>query len=166
MPHATPLKERRATSPQKTEAHESSDSRIDRMALLVSNINRQWRKQVDLSLRELQLTEATGSPLLMLQQAGSPVRQKDLAQMLYLDSSSLVRVLDLLREMALVDWETHSADRRTKYIALTTKGHSWAKQLQSKSIEIENQILQGIPQEELQNLQNTLETISRNFDEM
>lgn len=151
---------------QKPEPQVSLDPRTGGLPLLIGNIYRQWRRQVDLSLKELELTEATRSPLLMLKRIGLPVKQKDLAQMLYLDPSSLVRVLDQLREMALVDWQTHSADRRTKYIALTPKGHIWAEKLLSKSMETEKQVLLGIPQEELKNMQNTLEKISRNLHRM
>ncbi len=59
---------------------------------------RQWRKKVDESFKEQGLTDASRMPLLMLYTHGEAMLQKDLAQALSLDTSSLVRVLDQLRD--------------------------------------------------------------------
>ena len=69
---------------------------------LVSQTARRWRRAVDRRLHPFGLTEATWLPLLRVARAPAPMRQKDLAASLSLDSSSVVRLLDALRR--LVSW--------------------------------------------------------------
>lgn len=94
------------------------------------------------------------------------MRQKDLAEALYLDTSSLVRVLDNLRSANLVDWACNPADRRTKYIALTEAGRHTASLILARSLQIEQDILADLTPEELQVTRKALEKISRRFDSL
>ena len=87
----------------------------------MGQLNRQWRRVVDRRLRPLGLTEATWLPLLHLERATEPMRQKDLAASLGLDSSSVVRLLDGLEEGGLIARAGH-VDRRAKTIDITLKG--------------------------------------------
>ncbi|MCD2513416.1 MarR family winged helix-turn-helix transcriptional regulator [Comamonas endophytica] len=134
-----------------------------RFGLLVASVYRQWRRQVDLSFKDLGLSDATRTPLLALYERGGPMRQKDLADALYLDSSSLVRVLAQLRQAQLVDWDCDPADRRTKCIALTDKGHETAGLILAKSLEIERTLLAGLSSEEQQVTRAVLQKISQRF---
>lgn len=134
-----------------------------RFGLLIGSVCRQWRRQVDLSFKDLGLTDATRAPLLVLYAHGQPLRQKDLAQALYLDSSSLVRVLAQLRADQLVDWECDPADRRTKCIALTPSGREAAALILAKSLEIEQAILADLTAQEQDVTRRTLEKISQRF---
>lgn len=140
----------------------SSQAR-SRFGLLIARVYRQWRRQVDLSFRDLGLSDATRTPLLVLYEQGGPLRQKDLADALYLDSSSLVRVLAQLREAQLVDWECDPADRRTKCIALTGKGRVTAGLILDKSLEIERMLLADLSAEEQQVTRAVLQRISQRF---
>lgn len=149
---------------QKARLETSYEPRRGQLALVIGSIYRQWRKHVDLSLKELELTDAMRAPLLMLQRVEVPVRQKDLARMLYLDSSSLVRILDQLRAMELVDWQTALVDRRTKYITLTPSGRILAEKISSKSLDIEERLLHNLSSKELDFMRKGLEKISRNFE--
>ena len=73
-------------------------------------VYRQWRRQVDLSFKDLGLSDATRTPLLVLYEQGGPLRQKDLADALYLDSSSLVRAACRVKATAAT---TYSSRPRT-----------------------------------------------------
>lgn len=135
-----------------------------RFGRLIGSVFRQWRRQVDLSFKELGLSDATRMPLLVLYVEARPLRQKDLADALYLDTSSLVRVLTQLRKAQLVSWSSDPADRRTKCIVLTPAGRDIAAQILAKSIEIEHTILAGLSPQELEVTRQTLEKISQRFD--
>jgi MarR family transcriptional regulator for hemolysin len=143
-------------------APELSEAR-SRFGLLLGRVYRQWRRQVDLSFKDLGLSDATRMPLLLLYTHGGPLRQKDLADALYLDSSSLVRVLAQLREAELVDWACNPADRRTKCIALTDAGRRTAALILAKSLEIEQAILADLSAQEKQVTRQVLEKISERF---
>ncbi len=134
-----------------------------RFGLLLGRVYRQWRRQVDLSFKDLGVSDATRIPLLVLYEHGAPLRQKDLADALYLDSSSLVRVLAQLREDELVDWDCDPADRRTKCIALTDAGRRVAALILAKSLEIERTILADLSVQEQQVTRAVLEKISERF---
>jgi MarR family transcriptional regulator for hemolysin len=134
-----------------------------RFGQLIGSVFRQWRRQVDLGFKDLGLSDATRMPLLVLHVQGAPMRQKDLADALFLDTSSLVRVLAQLREAALVDWTCDPADRRTKCIALTDAGRQVAADILKLSLQIEEAILADLTDEELAVTRATLEKISQRF---
>ncbi|TCP09615.1 MarR family winged helix-turn-helix transcriptional regulator [Caldimonas thermodepolymerans] len=137
-----------------------------RFGLLVAGIYRKWRRQVDHSFRDLGLSDATRTPLLALYAQPGGMRQKDLAEALSLDTSSLVRVLSQLRESRLVDWACDPADRRTKCIALTAEGRRIAAQILQRSLEIERALLADLDPQELAVTRAALEKISQRFEQL
>ena len=96
----------------------------------MGQLNRQWRRVVDRLLRPLGLTEATWLPLTHLERATEPMRQKDLAASLGLDSSSVVRLLDGLETAGLIVRAGH-VDRRAKTIDITPKGLEVVQQVKA-----------------------------------
>ncbi len=93
-----------------------------RMLLSLSGqINRQWRRALDRRLQPLGLTEATWLPLLYIARAAQTLRQKDLAALMGLDSSSVVRLLEGLQTAGYIQ-RLEGTDRREKIIHLTDTG--------------------------------------------
>lgn len=137
-----------------------------RFGLLIGSVYRQWRKKVDESFKDQGLTDATRMPLLVLFTHGEAMLQKDLAQALSLDSSSLVRVLAQLRDAQLVQWSCDPADRRTKRIVLTAQGIQIASDILHKSLEIEQAILEGLTPQELAMTRSTLDKIAQRFESL
>ena len=137
-----------------------------RFGLLIGSVYRQWRKKVDESFKDQGLTDATRMPLVVLLTHGEAMLQKDLAQALSLDSSSLVRVLAQLRDAQLVQWSCDPADRRTKRIALTAQGQQMASQILQKSLEIEQAILAELTPQELATTCAALGKIAQRFDSL
>jgi MarR family transcriptional regulator, transcriptional regulator for hemolysin len=135
-----------------------------RFGQLIGSVYRQWRRQVDLELRDSGLSDASRMPLITLYTHPMPMLQKELAQALHLDTSSLVRVLAQLRAAGLVQWHCQPTDRRTKCIALTDAGRDTAARILQYSLHIEHAILDGISAEDLEVTRRTLETISRRFN--
>lgn len=137
-----------------------------RFGLLIGSVYRQWRKKVDESFKDQGLTDASRMPLVVLFTHGQAMLQKDLAQALSLESSSLVRVLAQLRGADLVQWAADPADRRTKRIALTPEGQRLASQIVKKSLEIEQAILAGLSEQELDITRAALHKIAHSFDQI
>lgn len=100
-----------------------------RFSALQSQNTRQWRKAVNEALKPRGLTEATWLPLLHLGRADRPMLQKELAQLMALDSSSVVRLLDGLEAAGLVERAT-AEDRRAKALRLTPAGHQTVQQVE------------------------------------
>ncbi|WP_353236196.1 MarR family transcriptional regulator [Diaphorobacter ruginosibacter] len=118
------------------------------MMFLMGQLNRQWRRVVDRRLRPVGLTEATWLPLTRLERATGPMRQKDLAASLGLDSSSVVRLLDGLEAAGLIERAGH-ADRRAKTIDITPKGEDTLRQVKQLLQQERGALFQDIPEEDL-----------------
>lgn len=115
-----------------------------RLGTMIGLAGRQWRRTVDLRLQSFDLTEAAWMPLVQLARADGPMRQKDLAAALSLDSSSVVRVLQNLEAAGFVTREEDADDRRAKAIAITRAGRKRAQQVLRLSEQLEHDLLAGI----------------------
>src|SRR5881296_1045191 len=93
----------------------------DAFGSLLSRAARQWRRAADLGLRPFDLTEATWLPLVHIARAPAPPRQKDLAASMFVDSSSVVRLLDNLEAVGLIQRKEGETDRRAKTIHITPR---------------------------------------------
>ena len=92
----------------------ATDARA-RFAPLVANVAREWRRAVDARLQVYGLTEATWLPLLRIARSEAPMRQNELASSLSLDGSSVVRLLETIRErlLSLGEGEPDAQRKRT-----------------------------------------------------
>lgn len=121
---------------------------MKRFAALQSQNARQWRKAVNETLKPLGLTEATWLPLLHLGRADRPMLQKELAQLMTLDSSSVVRLLDGLEAAGLVE-RTAAEDRRAKALRLTSAGIAMVAQVEQVVDESRARFMARVTPEEL-----------------
>lgn len=108
------------------------------------SLGRQWRRVVHLRLAELGLTDATWAPLFHLHAAGQGISLKALAQRVGLDSSTLVRVVDLLENRGLVRRETDAHDRRSKLLQVTESGNAAVADVRAKLVQVEGRLLDGV----------------------
>lgn len=126
---------------------------------LMAQINRQWRRIIDRKLQPLGITEAMWLPLLHLVRATEPMRQKDLAASLSLDSSSVVRLIDMLESGKLVE-RFEGADRRAKNVHLTALGRSTAQHVEELVSEGRDCVLASVSERELVDAFHVLERIA------
>jgi MarR family transcriptional regulator for hemolysin len=121
----------------------------DRFAGLIALAARQWRRAVDLRLQKYGLTEATWLPLLHLARAEEPMRQKELAASLSLDNSSVVRILDGLQGLGLIERSEDADDRRAKAIVITGQGRELVAQVEDVSSQVRSETLAQIDDQSL-----------------
>jgi MarR family transcriptional regulator, transcriptional regulator for hemolysin len=127
---------------------------------LVSQTARRWRRAVDRRLQPFGLTEATWLPLLRVACAQRPMRQKDLAASLSLDSSSVVRLLDALQAAGLVE-RREEEDRRAKTIVLTASGKETVARVEEVAREVRNEALADVADEDVATAARVLEHVCR-----
>jgi MarR family transcriptional regulator, transcriptional regulator for hemolysin len=130
-----------------------------RLGSLIGLAARQWRRAVDLRLQTYGLTEATWLPLLRLAQASAPMRQKDLAAALSLDSSSVFRILKGLEEAGLIERREDTEDRRAKAIEISRQGYSLVRQVETVSEDVQRDVLAGLAQDDIAVVRQVLEAI-------
>lgn len=112
----------------------------DTMGYRLGRLARRWRQEVDHAVKVLDMTEATWRPLLHLSHLDEAVRQKDLAESMGTDGSSLVRLLDNLEERGLIRRED-GADRRCKLVTLTPAGRAATAQARAVVTALEHELL-------------------------
>lgn len=121
-------------------------------APLAAQTARQWRRLLDRQLQPLGLTEATWLPLVHISRAMSrsagPMRQKDLAISLSLDSSSIVRLLDNLQAAGYIE-RVEGTDRRAKTLHLMPEGQAIVAQVEKLSTQTRQRMLGGIAEQDL-----------------
>ena len=86
------------------------------------------------------------------------MRQKDLAQALALDSSSVVRLIDGLQAQGWVE-RLDDADRRVKRIQLTAAGLAQVESVKKVVSKVRSEVMQELPPELLDQMQQALDTM-------
>lgn len=119
-----------------------------------------WRRALAQMLVDQGLSDATGLPLLHLYKHGDNLRQGDLAEMLGLETTSVVRILDHLEKDELVRRESDPDDRRVKRILLTPMGADVARQAQALADDLRSHVLGNISEDDLETVTRALDSIS------
>ena len=125
---------------------------------LLSRTYRQWRRAADLRLQPYDLTEATWLPLVRISRAAEPPRQKDLAASLFVDNSSVVRLLDNLEGAGLVE-RREGEDRRAKIIVLTPRGRAIADKVEIVARKVRVDALAGLSDKDIETTIRVLEHV-------
>lgn len=128
---------------------------------LLMGVSRNWRHVLLMRLAELGLTDATWGPLFHLHAAAQPLSLKQLAHQVGLDSSTLVRVVDLLEARGLLRRETDSVDRRSKALILTEAGITVVEDVRAKLSHVEAQLLQGMDAHTFETLRHGLQQLNQ-----
>ncbi|MDR2298919.1 MAG: MarR family transcriptional regulator [Comamonas sp.] len=138
----------------------------DRLGFLMVTLTRQWRRFVEEQLAASGLTDATWTPLLHLRAWGDGVTQKELAERVGLDSSSLVRLLDILEGKGWVERRADAADRRSKRIFLTDEGHGAVDSIRATMLEAELSMLQDLDDAEVETMLGSVNKIRARIEQM
>lgn len=121
--------------------------------------SRQWRRAIDERLQPFGLTEANWLPLLYASRSKVPLRQKDLAESVGIECSTLVRLIDTLDHAGLIERLPDGDDRRAKTLSLTPRGRILVKEVEAAAAIIRQQIFAGISDEELAIALNVIDRI-------
>jgi len=131
---------------------------------LLSRTYRQWRRAADLRLQPFDLTEATWLPLVYIARASTPPRQKDLAASMFVDNSSVVRLLDNLEKAGLIQRKEGETDRRSKTILLTPRGRAIADKVETVARRIRTDALAGLSEADIETTLRVLDHVCRALD--
>jgi MarR family transcriptional regulator for hemolysin len=138
----------------------ASDARLGR---LMGTVYRKWRRYIDTAFRAYGFSDATRGPLISLYDSQAPLRQGDLAQILGLEPTALVRVIPILEKRGLVTCAPAAEDKRTKVIALTDNGRAWAEFIIAKSYQAEVSFLADLAPQEIATVRAALTKVSHSI---
>lgn len=111
------------------------------------------------------LTRIQWIALYFLLKAAEPIGQKELADLMNIKESSLVRVLDRMSRDKLLYRVENAGDRRMKYIVLSDSGRAKAEELYPLGKEFSDLLLKDISDEEVETFQLVLNKMLININE-
>lgn len=110
---------------------------------------RNWRSAVDIALRPFGISEAIAAPLIYLGRAGGGITQVELADLCGIGGSGLVRLLDRLEAMGLVERKPEPGDKRMRRLFMTAKGAALAGRLERAIDELRDRVLHGLSEDDV-----------------
>ena len=140
-----------------------STSIREHVGITISRTARTWRTKLDERLSPLGLTQARWLVLMHLSRMGGESLQKELAFIVGVEGPTLVRVLDGLERLGLVQRLGVEGDKRARLIRLTPKAASVISDIMRIGIKLRGEALAGISDEDLESFFRVLEVILANL---
>lgn len=131
----------------------------DRFGIRFSMLSRLWRRTIDQQMAAAGLADISWSPLIHLAESGDGVSQKELAALVGIDGSSLVRLLDTLETRGHIERCTAPDDRRIKLVMLTEAGRAAVTDIRHHLLRIEHDMLIDLGDEQLAAALDALEQV-------
>jgi MarR family transcriptional regulator, transcriptional regulator for hemolysin len=117
----------------------------------LSDVARSMRTYFDQRVREHGMTRAQWAALMRLERQEG-MTQAELAEVLEIQPISLLRLIDRLCELRMVERRPHPRDRRANRLYLTDKGRAMIVQLTPLGREITGEVLDALGDEEIADL--------------
>lgn len=133
----------------------STDALVD----LVRDVPRLWRSLIDRRLRPLGLTQAKWRVLVYAARQKHPVSQTELAEVLGIETPTLVRLLDRLSAAGWVRRKPCPNDRRIRRVELTRKALLVSNQIDATVRAVREELFAGLSADELDQCEATLRHI-------
>lgn len=122
---------------------------LNGFCVTLEEVSRAFRSRVDERLRRHGLSRAMWNVVGTLLCSGAPVSQRELAEMLFVEGPSLVRLLDRLEDMGWVKRDPVPSDRRVKHVSLTDRAEPFLDELVQAAESVETEIARGISEDDV-----------------
>lgn len=133
------------------------------VGMTIARAARMWRTKLDERLSPLGLTQARWLVLMHLSRMGGEAPQKELAVSVGVEGPTLVRVLDGLERLGLVQRVGVEGDRRARRVCLTAKADGVINDIMRIGANLRAEALLGITDAEIEAFYHVLETIMANL---
>lgn len=135
----------------------------ERIGFDLSKMARLWRARLDERLAPLGLTQAKWVILLHLSRSDGVLPQRELVDRVGVEGPSLVRVLDGLERLKLIERRDSPTDRRAKNVHLTPAAEPVLGTIMRIAAELRQEILDGIEDQELDVCLKVFNHMARNL---
>lgn len=129
----------------------------------IAAVARQWRTALDGRLKPTGLSQAKWLVLLDIKRQGEGRLQKELAKNLGVEGPTLVRTLDALEAIELVQRRSGITDRRAKTVHLTERAHALVGEVEQSAAHLREEILDGITSNDMEVFLTVLDRMSSNI---
>ncbi|WP_207461918.1 MarR family transcriptional regulator [Azospirillum sp. SYSU D00513] len=121
-----------------------------------------WRREANKVLAECGFSSSVITPLMLLNELGDGMRQRELAEEMGVEGPSLVRMLDSLEGAGLVERREDAGDRRAKTLHLTDEGRALLGRVNAVLDGVRRRLLQGNEGAEVEACYRVLTSIGTN----
>ncbi|ALJ37750.1 MarR family transcriptional regulator [Azospirillum brasilense] len=121
-----------------------------------------WRREANKVLAESGFSSSVISPLMLLNELGDGMRQRDLAEEMGVEGPSLVRLLDSLEAAKLVERREAPDDRRAKTLHLTDEGRDMLVRVNTALNDVRRRLLEGASGPEIAGAMRAMAAIESN----
>lgn len=135
----------------------------EHFAFSLYEVSRTWRAKIDDRLRPLGLSSASWSVIFALATADRPLSQREIADRLFVECPTVVRLLDRLEKLGWLRREPSSEDRRRNRVRLTAKILDYDDMLHNVAMDVHREALAGIPEDKLAAAQDVLDMLRANL---
>ncbi|EPY02460.1 transcriptional regulator SlyA [Magnetospirillum fulvum] len=129
----------------------------------LARLARLWRARLDERLAPLGLTQAKWTILLHLSKADGHLPQRELVERVGVEGPTLVRVLDGLERLGLLERRDCPTDRRSKIIHLTSAATPLIGEIATIAAILRAEALSEIDDAELELCQSLIARMTRNL---
>ena len=136
------------------------------IGILLYDTARIWRARLDQRLKPLGLSQAKWQVLVVLSNDGDGMIQKELAERIGIEDSTLVRLLDRMTADGWLVRRESAQDRRSKTVHLTDKAHEILKEIRAVAFQLRRELLAGIPVEDLRQSMSVLQRIKERAESL
>lgn len=137
----------------------SKDTQLATATANLIVVARAYRSVADHALSDLDLSQATAWPIVMIGRLGEGVRQGTLAEALGIEGPTLVRVLDQLVASGLMLRQEDPTDRRAKTLHLTESGRALREKVETVLKHVRREVFGGVPDADVAAFLRVLDTL-------
>ncbi len=134
----------------------------ERFGFALSRVARSWRRHLDQRLAPQGVSYARWVTLIYLQRGGEGMQQKELADYMGIEAPTLVRTLDQLERLGLLERRPHPEDRRAKSVHLTPAASRDLEAFSQAAASVRRDLLAGVTEAELETSLRVLDTVLAN----
>ncbi len=135
----------------------------EQLGIVLARTARLMRTRLDERLSPLGLTQSKWLILLYLSRNGGRMPQKELAETIGVEGPTVVRVLDGLERLGLIERRDQPADRRTKDVLLTGQATGILGEITSITAAWREEVWAGVSDADLAAFARVLDTLLANL---
>lgn len=111
---------------------------------MILPVGRAWYRAVSKAFEDFGMSFSTAAPILAIAKLGDGSRQNVIAEAIGVDRAALVRSIDQLQKLRLVERRIDPDDRRGRTLHLTRRGHLLAQDLGVVAEQIRKRALDAV----------------------
>lgn len=135
------------------------------IGFLIKVISDRMKALGDNDLKEHDLTFSQMQVLVVLERNNGTIAQKEIEKILDVSHPTIVGLINRLEDKGFVSSETDETDRRSKIISLTDKARALGKTMRATRNQAEQELLNGLNDEEQKTLNDLLRRLYANIEE-